>query len=286
MERTQSLIEATVGKKVSLEVRLARSLPSIEADANQLQQVILNLVSNAAEAIGDESGVIRIRTGVDASHMVYLEVRDTGCGMDSETRSRIFDPFFTTKFTGRGLGAGGRGRNRARAPGDSERDQQSRPGQHVPYLIPGGGRVVAEPLSRRSGRSRRQRTVLVVDDEDVVQRIARATLEMRGYRVLLASDGLEAIRAIRENPAVARGAAGSDHAGDGRRRSGGRDSVDQPGASGDRVYRLQPSGSRGAFRQQGNRRVPAQALHVPPTRRKSEDGTNRERDDPVDVQRL
>jgi PAS domain S-box-containing protein len=203
VERTQNLIEATVGKKVSLEVRLARSLPSIEADANQLQQVILNLVSNAAEAIGEESGVIRIRTGVDASHRVYLEVRDTGCGMDSETRSRIFDPFFTTKFTGRGLGlaavAGIARGHRATL------NVNSSPGQGSTFRIsfPAVEEVVADSLSRPQEDLAGSGTVLVVDDEDVVQRIARATLEMRGYRVLLASDGLEAIRAIRENPNVA-----------------------------------------------------------------------------------
>jgi PAS domain S-box-containing protein len=202
VERTHNLIEATVGKKVSLEVRLARSLPNIEADANQLQQVILNLVSNAAEAIGDNSGVIRIRTGVDANRMVYLEVRDTGSGMDAETRSRIFDPFFTTKFTGRGLGlaavAGIARGHRANV------NVTSSPGQGSTFRVsfPAAEETVPEPPVRAHEDLAGSGTVLVVDDEDVVQRIARATLEMRGYRVLLASDGLEAIRAIRENPNV------------------------------------------------------------------------------------
>ena len=203
VERTRSLIEATVGKKVSLEVRLARSLPRIDADANQLQQVILNLVSNAAEAIGEESGVIRIRTGVDANHMVYLEVRDTGCGMDTETRSRIFDPFFTTKFTGRGLGlAAVSGIARGHR---ATLQVTSSPGQGSTFRIsfPAGEEIVAEPPARANDDLSGTGTILVVDDEDVIQRIARVTLEMRGYRVLLAGDGMEAIRAIRENPGIA-----------------------------------------------------------------------------------
>ena len=157
VERTESLIEATVGKKVTLEVRLARTLPRIDADANQLQQVILNLVSNAAEAIGEENGVIRIRTGVDASHLVYLEVRDTGCGMDAETRSRIFDPFLHDQVHRTGAGVGRRFRNRSRAPRHSPGDQQSGPGQHVPDLLPGRGRDRARTAAARPGRSERQR---------------------------------------------------------------------------------------------------------------------------------
>ena len=119
--------------------------------------MILNLVSNAAEAIGDESGVIRIRTGVDANRMVYLEVRDTGCGMDAETRSRIFDPFFTTKFTGRGLGlaaVAGIARGHRAAL-----QVTSSPGQGSTFRIsfPAAEEVVAETAGARSGRPERQR---------------------------------------------------------------------------------------------------------------------------------
>src|SRR5690606_1971137 len=99
----------------------AANLPTIEADATQIRQVVMNLITNASEALGDKSGSITITTGVmycdraALSNMlideyipegdyVYLEIADTGCGMDEETATRIFDPFFTTKFTGRGLG--------------------------------------------------------------------------------------------------------------------------------------------------------------------------------------
>ena len=104
-----------------LNLGLRKGLPAVTADASQLQQVIMNLVINAAEAIGDASGTITLATGaqhvtesaartmlvgqdVPPGPYVYLEIADTGCGMDQDTLSRIFEPFFTTKFTGRGLG--------------------------------------------------------------------------------------------------------------------------------------------------------------------------------------
>jgi signal transduction histidine kinase len=96
---------------VDLQVDLAAGLPWVEADANQIQQVVMNLVINGGEAISPGVGVVRVTTGVaspeawqDLHPYVYMEVQDSGCGMDVATSSRIFDPFFTTKFLGRGLG--------------------------------------------------------------------------------------------------------------------------------------------------------------------------------------
>ena len=96
-------------------------MPPIEGDSTQIRQVVMNLITNASDAIGERSGIIRIRTGLieaDESYLsatyldddldpgpyVFIEVSDTGCGMDADIMDRIFDPFFTTKFTGRGLG--------------------------------------------------------------------------------------------------------------------------------------------------------------------------------------
>ncbi|MFQ5740209.1 MAG: nitrogen regulation protein NR(II) [Acidobacteriota bacterium] len=116
------LLQTTISKKVDLRYEFAPSLPAIEAERSQLGQVVMNLIINASEAIGDGKGLITIQTGLVAGRnitgrdtvlyretasetdWVFLEVSDTGCGMASETVSRIFDPFFTTKFTGRGLG--------------------------------------------------------------------------------------------------------------------------------------------------------------------------------------
>ena len=120
VKEMRAMMEMSISKKATLNCNLSSDLPMIEADASQIHQIILNLVINASEALGEDSGVITISTdtihcngpdfavlGGDDLHeglYVRLEVSDTGCGMDEETLAKIFDPFFTTKFTGRGLG--------------------------------------------------------------------------------------------------------------------------------------------------------------------------------------
>ncbi len=121
VQEITQLLAVSIPKAVELRYELSPALPTIEADMAQLQHVVMNLVTNAAEAIGEAPGAITLRTGagdLDAleaaalrvsetlkpGRFVYLEVEDTGAGMDAETLARIFDPFFTTKFTGRGLG--------------------------------------------------------------------------------------------------------------------------------------------------------------------------------------
>jgi len=116
-----SLLEAAVTPRAVFVFDLPDALPAVEGDSAQISQMVMNLVTNASEAVGDESGQIAIRTGTavcDRAYLervtlgseltpgrhVFLEIADTGCGMDAEMRAKIFDPFFTTKFTGRGLG--------------------------------------------------------------------------------------------------------------------------------------------------------------------------------------
>ena len=120
VRETAPLLAASMDGKAALEYDLAADCP-VEADVGQVRQVVMNLLANAADAIGSDEGTITIATGmVDADdaylaetyladdlppgRYAFLEVRDTGCGMDDATRARLFDPFFTTKFTGRGLG--------------------------------------------------------------------------------------------------------------------------------------------------------------------------------------
>ncbi len=115
------LLHGGVAGRVELHYELARGLPRLEADPSQLTQVVMNLITNAAEATPGEHGRVELRTGLvelpgrapggelvgeapAPGRYVYLEVEDRGCGMDAETRARIFDPFFSTKFQGRGLG--------------------------------------------------------------------------------------------------------------------------------------------------------------------------------------
>src|SRR5262249_43786801 len=115
------LVRTSSPSRVRIELSLEPNLPPIEADPTQIQQLVMNLVINGAEAIGDKTGTVSVSTGrtqVDPEELtgyftaqgmqsgsyLLLEVKDTGCGMDAATRSRIFEPFFTTKFTGPGLG--------------------------------------------------------------------------------------------------------------------------------------------------------------------------------------
>jgi PAS domain S-box-containing protein len=200
VRRMQGLLESTVPKKVRLTLELGKELPRIDADGNQVQQLLLNLVSNAAEAIGEQAGAIDVRTGSDTRETVFVEVSDTGCGMDAETRSRIFDPFFTTKFTGRGLGLAAvagivRGHKAeikvTSGVGEGSTFRVIFPSaEPAPVLAP-----VREP--KHDGD-----TVLVVDDEDMVRRVAQASLEIRGYRVVMASNGAEAIREVKQDPRI------------------------------------------------------------------------------------
>ena len=121
VEENATMLDAAIPKSISLVQHLDNSIPIIRADAGQLQQVIMNLITNAAEAIGNANGVITLETGIGdfdqlflnkssldektvAGRYVWLMVSDNGCGMDGETLRKLFDPFFTTKFTGRGLG--------------------------------------------------------------------------------------------------------------------------------------------------------------------------------------
>ena len=103
-ESTVQLIRASLPEKIELRTELAADLPSVLMDPRQMQQVLTNLILNAAESIDRaQGGKVTLRTGLHGA-CVYLEVSDTGCGMDEETQSRVFDPFFTTKSLGRGLG--------------------------------------------------------------------------------------------------------------------------------------------------------------------------------------
>jgi signal transduction histidine kinase len=149
MREMTQLVESAASRKAILEYDLAEDLPAIEGDAAQISQVAMNMITNASEALGDKTGRIAIRTGtVDADRdylsrafpsdelpemtYVYLEIADTGQGMDAETRQRVFDPFFTTKFTGRSSAdTAARSRSTAR-PGGGRASARSSPPAGAP----------------------------------------------------------------------------------------------------------------------------------------------------------
>ncbi|RJR43218.1 MAG: PAS domain S-box protein [Deltaproteobacteria bacterium] len=216
-EMTQ-MLKVSVSKKASLQYSFAADLPAVEVDATQMRQVIMNLITNASESLGDESGMISVATGVmdcdraflAESHLddrlpegryVFLEVADTGCGMSEETRRRIFDPFFTTKFTGRGLGLAAvlgivRGHR-----GAIKVSSQPRQGTTFTLLLPAvawepGDRVLVGTLAAPPSR---QGTVLLVDDDPHVRRVAGEMLKRLGIRVLTAEHGKKGVEIFRAN---------------------------------------------------------------------------------------
>jgi PAS domain S-box-containing protein len=213
-----NLLEVSVSKNVALSYDLARDLPVVVADATQLHQVVLNLVTNASDSIGEGGGVVTLRTGVrqcdrsdlSASYLddnlpegpyLFIEVSDTGCGMDEQTLQRIFDPFFTTKFTGRGLGlASALGIVRGHS-GAIKVDSAPGCGTTFTVLLPLGD---CEPVieSKPQGdevRGEAEGAVLLVDDEDSVRDIGTRLLEQAGFEVVGAADGCQAVDYFREN---------------------------------------------------------------------------------------
>ncbi len=210
------MLEVSISKKAVLKYNFADMMPPIKGDASQLRQLIVNLVINASEAIGEKSGIVSISTGAmecDRAYMAetyldenlpegvysYIEVSDTGCGMDDDTIARIFDPFFSTKFTGRGLGMSAvlgivRGHN-----GVIKIYSEKGRGSTIKVLFPavegfvarqddGGGAAV--PWQGEG-------VILLVDDEETVLSVGKRMLEHLGFTVITAADGLEALKIYR-----------------------------------------------------------------------------------------
>ena len=206
-----SLIQTSVSRNVQLRLELSENVPFIHADAGQMQQLIMNLVINGAEAIGTEvNGTVLVTTSthnVDEDYLrtilgesglptgvyVALEIHDTGCGMDKTTLARIFDPFFSTKFTGRGLGlAAVQGIVRGH---HGLMKVYSHPGKGTTFkvLFPATHRVVQEKPDPVTPLPAQNELILVIDDEEIIRKTAKSALEHYGYTVVLAEDGREGV---------------------------------------------------------------------------------------------
>ncbi|MCU0864612.1 MAG: PAS domain S-box protein [Planctomycetes bacterium] len=214
-EEMSQLLATAINKRAVLKFNLMQRLPTVRADATQLRQVVMNLITNASDAIGERSGVITVTTGLidadlrylreihapddlPAGRYVYLEVSDNGCGMPDAVRERIFDPFFTTKFTGRGLGlAAVQGIVRAHKGAIKVYTQQGK-GTTFKVLLPALAPV--ESFAPKSpvapALAGRGRAVLVVDDEEDVRVFVRKVLEHHGFAVAVAVDGRDGVRAF------------------------------------------------------------------------------------------
>lgn len=191
-----ALVRSTLGPAAHVEAELAEDLPPVLADRGQMQQIALNLLVNAGEALEERGGVIRVKTeavpaGNDGRQCVVLTVGDTGVGMTPEVQSRIFDPFFSTKFTGRGLGlAAVMGIVRAHK---GTIEVTSAPGKGTTFRVilpahePAEGDGLDDPA--KDEETPPPLTVLAIDDEEVVLTVIKNTLAPAGLRVLSAASG-------------------------------------------------------------------------------------------------
>ncbi|MDP1831197.1 MAG: CHASE domain-containing protein [Geothrix sp.] len=222
VEEIAHLLGVSISKKVALRFQLQPGLPVLMGEATQIQQVVMNLVTNASEAIGDAEGIVSIRTGVQAyseadlardfplqpiepGALLCLEVADTGQGMSPEVQSRIFEPFFTTKFTGRGLGLSAmQGIVRSHKGGIRVYSEVGK-GTTFKLVFPAGisgGQAPPEVESEEAWRG--SGTILVVDDEEGVRMAASGLLQSMGFDTVMASDGLEAVERFREGAGAIR----------------------------------------------------------------------------------
>ncbi len=211
------LLEASISKKVALRYDLAKDLPAILADVTQLRQVIMNLLTNASEAIGEQQGEICVTSGarecdqaylrnafmhpeLAAGTYVHLDVTDTGCGMDQSTLARIFDPFFSTKFTGRGLGLCALlGIVRGHKGAILVRSTPSR-GTSFRLLFPAAAAPKnVEVAAVEPGEWRGEGTILLVDDEPGVLEVASTLLKQIGFSVLTAENGRRGVALFRDH---------------------------------------------------------------------------------------
>jgi len=221
---TCRLVSMAISKKISIHMKMDHSLPTISGDIAQLRQLVMNSITNAADAIGDQPGDITIATKgiflspsdftsvgetppLEAGMYVVLEVTDNGCGIDPSLHSRIFEPFFTSKFSGRGLGLSAvlgivkghhGGIELKSSPGQGTQFRFAFPVALQPEEPPRAD-VMHEtkaPVVKSAGRQ----VVLVVDDESVVRLVLRKVLERSGFVVAEAENGIVAMEYLRGHP--------------------------------------------------------------------------------------
>jgi PAS domain S-box-containing protein len=224
VKEMSQLLKISISKKVSILHHFTDNLPYFTGDTSQIRQIIMNLITNANEAIGSAEGEIKISTGmVNCNRLflaevidklgvliekpfptglyVYLEVNDTGCGMDDDTLARIFDPFFTTKFTGRGLGmAAVQGIIKSHGGFYQVKSIEGK-GTHFKIYFPALAKQKQEetkniqtPVSKKNLSG----TILIADDEDSVRDVATQIVKFFGFEVLLAKDGREAVEIVQQ----------------------------------------------------------------------------------------
>ncbi|MDD5284608.1 MAG: PocR ligand-binding domain-containing protein [Desulfuromonadaceae bacterium] len=216
-----NMLKSPIPRNLVIKPDFSSNIPLIKGDANQIRQIVMSLLSNASEAIGDEMGEIHVslsksvvRTDKsDKDHLgkiitpgcyVCLEVTDNGCGMDDETRRRIFEPFYTTKFTGRGLGLSAVLGIIKAHKGALQLFSQPGTGTTFKVYLPVlssdsiGDEAIRQLLSEEwQGGG----TVLLVEDEEQILFIAKTMLKALGFTVIEASNGRDALELYQKNAA-------------------------------------------------------------------------------------
>lgn len=214
------MLNATISQNVRVSSELDFDVPDITADASQIRQIVMNLIINAAEAVGEAQGEVRVtlvRTAVrsvppEKDHLGHditpgwyarLEVSDNGCGMDKETRKRLFEPFYSTKFTGRGLGMSAVLGIVSAHKGALQLTTQPGNGTTFRVFLPV---ITGEPLDGASPDNalpvlwQGSGTILLVEDEETILQVAQSMMEMLGLTVETARNGMEALDLFRDHP--------------------------------------------------------------------------------------
>jgi len=216
VRETTQLLDLSISKKASVRYDLAEGLPPASVDATQIRQILMNLVLNASEALGDRPGAITLATGtqvIDLEYLrsaalegeitpgkyVFLEVHDSGCGMSDKTIARIFDPFFTTKFTGRGLGLSAvLGIVRGHKGAIKVYSEVGRGTTFKIFFPVASTSSVSLTPPRAEGEWRGEGTVLVIDDEPMVCAVTQRILGVLGFEAITSSDGRQGLDIVRE----------------------------------------------------------------------------------------
>ncbi|HNC23734.1 MAG TPA: CHASE domain-containing protein [Opitutaceae bacterium] len=218
VQDTLPLLHVTITGRARLQLELSPEPAVAVADATQIRQIVMNLVLNAADAVGDQGGEIVVRTGrrpfdraflaaaadgaeLPAGDYVFIAVTDNGCGMTPETLARIFDPFFTTKFAGRGLGlAAVRGIVRGHQ-GAIHVASRAREGSTFTLLLPPSAQASAQAAAAPVEERHYHGTVLVIDDEEAVREAASDLLQTFGFTTVTVSNGAQGLAEFARRPA-------------------------------------------------------------------------------------
>ncbi len=218
VRETAAILQTSLPATTRMHFHFEPNVPAIEGDIGQIRQVTTNLLSNAADAIGERGGTIDVRTGVmdvdrawlqstfvyseqPEGRYVFVEVRDDGCGMDAASRAKMFDPFYSTKGTGRGLGLSAvlgiiRGHQ-----GAIRVDSELGKGTTIRMIFP-EARIPVEPLPPQQSTPtpwHGEGLVLIIDDEKDVVHNVKQVLEAAHFKTLIALGGRQGIELFQEH---------------------------------------------------------------------------------------